>query len=221
MRDARRAPIVSRVANFTRMLLTAEFYPGIIPPMNALRTYTAFAGDRQIATGPLRTLLPKAKACLDRDEQETVLVFDDDTGREVDFDFRGTADDVVARAMPAPPGPGRPRLGVISREVSLLPRHWDWLEAQPNGISAALRRLVEEASKRNPEKETARRAIEAASRVMTTLAGDRRGFEEASRALYARDRRRLQAFARHWPNDVRKYIQRLVRHAMQVSPQNK
>ena len=93
--------------------------------------------------------------------------------------------------------------------MTLLPRHWEWLEEQPNGISAALRRLVDEARKREPEKERARRAAFAASRAMTALAGDRPGFEEASRALFAGDRERLASLVRNWPADVREYVLRL------------
>jgi hypothetical protein len=118
---------------------------------------------------------------------------------------------------------------VVSREVSLLPRHWEWLEAQPNGISAAMRRLVDQASKRNPGKERARRARTAASRVMTALAGNLPGFEEASRALFAEDQARFEQLIRRWPRDVRKHFERLSRdcarlagkpeHAERTTPQ--
>ena len=191
-------------------------YPGNIVAMDAEHSYTAFAGDRRIAAGPLGAVLLELKARIDRAEAEAFLVFEDDTGKEVDFDFRGTPEEVVARAMPPErsPGPGRPKLGVVSREISPLPRHWDWLESQPNGISAAIRRLVEEARKRDPDAERARRAVEAASRVMTVLAGNRPGFEEASRALFARDRKGFDARVRAWPEDIRKHLEQLVSGAM-------
>lgn len=187
--------------------------------MDSARTITAFVGSHRVATGPLPAVLRKAKPIVDRGDGEPVLFFEDDTGRQVDFDFSGTADEVVARATPvvAPPGPGRPKLGVVSREVSLLERHWAWLEAQPQGISAALRRLVDEARKLDPEKESARRAIEATSRVMTALAGNRRGFEEASRALFARDQKRFEALIRRWPKDVSAHLRRLLGRAMTSS----
>jgi hypothetical protein len=174
-------------------------------------TYSAFAGDRLVAAGTLEQMLRRAKAFLDRGGEGGVLVFEDQTGRQVDFDFRGTPDDVVARALPAPAhaGPGRPRLGVVSREVSLLPQHWEWLEAQPSGISAALRRLVDAARRDEPQKERARRAREAASRLMTALAGDRPGYEEASRALFAGDGDRFAALVRRWPRDVREHLLRV------------
>jgi len=117
---------------------------------------------------------------------------------------------VLARAMrPLRAGPGRPRLGVVGREVSLLPRHWDWLEAQPGGASAALRRLVDEARKRDPAQQRIRQAIEAAYRFMTALAGDRPGYEEATRALYAGDRARFASLIAAWPPDVVCHIERL------------
>lgn len=168
-------------------------------------TYTAFAGQRLLASGARREVLLAVKAHHDTCG-ERILVIADATGRQVDFDLRGTPEAVLARAEPKRTGPGRPRLGVVSREVSLLPRHWDWLERQPNGISAALRRLVDEARKREPDRARARRALEAADRVMWLLAGDRPGCEEASRALYAADAQRLRAMTRGWPRDVRAHV---------------
>ena len=166
--------------------LITLFYPGINTRMIETHNYTAFDGTRRVACGDLPTMLRAVKATLDAGGAEP-LIFEDRTGRQIDFDLRGSADDVVARVAPsaASNGPGRPRLGVISREVSLLPRHWEWLETQPNGISAALRRLVDEARKLEPEAERARLAREAASRFMWALAGNLPGFEEASRALFA------------------------------------
>jgi uncharacterized protein len=166
--------------------------------------YTAFAGERLLATGSKRSVLVALKAYGGPDR---VLAFDDATGRQVDFDLRGTTDEVLARADALPrSGPGRPRLGVVSREVSLLPRHWEWLEEQPSGISGALRRLVDEARKREPDQARARRAREAADRFMWTMAGDLPGCEEASRALYAGDAKRLRALIRGWPGDVRDHV---------------
>jgi hypothetical protein len=180
--------------------------------MDTPRTFTAFNGDRLVASGPLPELLRACKQLLEREPQAPLLVFDDSTGRQCEFDFRGTVDEVLAREAPpaVPAGPGRPKLGVISREVSLLPRHWEWLEAQPNGISAALRRVIEEASKRDPDAQRARRARDALSRVITTLAGNRPGYEEATRALFAGDHARLQTLTRRWPIDLRRHMARVL-----------
>jgi hypothetical protein len=183
--------------------------------MEEIRTYTAFVGETLIASGPLEAMLPVVKPKFDGDASALFLIFEDQSGRQVDFDLRGTVDEVVARALPAPPrtGPGRPKLGVVSREVSLLPRHWDWLEQQPNGASAALRRLVEEARRRDPGKERARLATAAAGRILSAMAGNLPGYEEASRALYAGNRAHFEELMLEWPRDIRAYIQRLVEDA--------
>ena len=181
-------------------------------------TYTAFADDRMVASGPLRPMLAAAKSFLEKKPAVRLLVFEDHSGREVDFDFRGTLEEVLARALPpaAAARPGRPKLGVVGREVSLLPRHWEWLEQQPSGISAALRRLVDEARKREPGKQRARALREAAGRFMTAMAGDRPGFEEATRALYAGDERRLEGLVSSWPVDVRAKALRYAREAARL-----
>jgi hypothetical protein len=98
---------------------------------------------------------------------------------------------------------------VVAREVTLLPEHWEWLAAQPSGVSAALRRLVDAARRRAPGEERARRARDATSQFLTAMAGDRPGYEEATRALYAGDRSRFDALVRAWPKDVREHVARL------------
>lgn len=117
-------------------------------------------------------MLHEVKAKL-QEESLLLPIFEDQTGGQVGCDLRGATEEVLARAMPVPhrTGPGRPKLGVTSREISLLPRHWEWLEQQPNGASAALRRLVEEARKREPEKQRARLAMDAANRFLSAMAG--------------------------------------------------
>jgi len=182
--------------------------------MDASQTFSVFAGDRCVIAAPLKPMLLAVKARFDKDPGEPLLIFEDQTGRQIDFDFRGTPEDVVARAMPEEPaktGPGRPKLGVVSREISLLPRHWDWLEHQPNGISAALRRLVDEARKRDPEEDEARLAREAASRFMTAMAGNLADFEEASRALFGKDNQRFAELIQAWPEDIRAHLLRLLK----------
>ncbi len=173
-------------------------------------TYIAFLAWKCVAEGSLDFVLQACKAEMEANPTpaEPLLIFHQQTGKQIDFDFRGSIEDVLARVAPKPErtGPGRPRLGVISREVSLLPRHWDWLESQPSGASAALRRLVDDARKNNPAEEQLSLAIQATSRVMTALGGNLPGFEEATRALYARDRTRLAEWVKDWPQDVRTYV---------------
>ena len=182
--------------------------------MEQERTYAAFAGVRRVAAGTLRNVLPILKQRFDKNDSDSVLVFEVETGRQVDFDLRGSLEEVLERADPPPPrGPGRPKLGVTSREVSLLPRQWDWLEQQPSGISAALRRLVETAIKDQPGKERARRIRAALSGFLSSMAGDRPNYEEACRALFAGDSDRFEKLVRRWPKDIRDFAVREARDA--------
>lgn len=177
------------------------------------RTYTAFVGETLIASGPLAEVLPVLKARFDQGNSELVLVFEDQSGKQLDFDLRGTLKEVLARALPPRmphPGPGRPKLGVVSREVSLLPRHWEWLEQQPNGASAALRRLLDVERRRQPAEQRARQALEAVGRFLSAMAGNFPGYEEATRALWAGDRGRFAALIREWPRDIQRHAQRLL-----------
>ncbi|HOZ49998.1 MAG TPA: DUF2239 family protein [Candidatus Hydrogenedentes bacterium] len=196
--------------------------------MDSDRTYTAFAGDSLIFSGDLTTMLLRTKERIDGGERAPILIFDDQTGGQTDFDFRGTPDEVLSRIASHPlfagadaqtaakRGPGRPKLGVVSREVSLLPRHWDWLERQRGGISVTLRRLVDEERKRNGGRESVRQAWEAAAKFMWTMAGNLPNFEETSRVLYARDQPRMDAFVEDWPVDIRDHLRRLVARAVGI-----
>lgn len=180
--------------------------------------YTAFANNRQIANGPRLLVLTAVKQYLDSNE-ERVLIFENDSGRQVDFDFSGSLDDVLERerASSARSRPGRPKLGVVGREVSLLPRHWEWLEEQPNGISAAIRRLVDEARKREPGTQRARRLRNAISRFMWSIAGDLPNYEEAARSLHAEDDARLAELMSVWPGDIRNHVLRLAAKANELA----
>jgi len=179
--------------------------------MEQAPTYTAFAGETMVASGPLEVLLPALKARFDLDRGALLLIFEDHTGRQVDFDLRGTLKQVLARALPAPrTGPGRPKLGVVAREISLLPRHWEWLEQQPNGASAAIRRLVDQARNHEPEIQRARLAIDAAARFLSAIAGNFPNYEDATRALYAGDSQRLDKLTRGWPRDIQAHLRRML-----------
>lgn len=170
---------------------------------------TAFKGDVILASGALEDVVPRVKAVLHAAPEASVLVFDDVTGQVVDLDLRGGAADVIARPNSQPQRRGRPKLGVVAREVTLLPRHWDWLAAQPGGASNALRRLTESAMRATLLEGTLRARREAAYRFMTAMAGNLPGFEEAIRALFADNRVRFEECIRNWPADVQAYAQRL------------
>jgi uncharacterized protein len=184
---------------------------------------TAFGGARCIAAGELAEVALKAKTVADKGQP--VLIFDDATSEAIEVDFRGTAEDVLQRlaragspqataAPETPRGPGRPKLGVVAREVTLLPRHWDWLNAQPGGASVALRKLVEEARRANASKDRIRRSQEAAYRFMSAMAGNRPGFEEATRALFAGQRGRFDQLVEGWPRDIRGHARKLAAEAL-------
>ena len=188
-------------------------------------TCTAFAGTKRIASGDLVQVALKAKAIWDRDKWAQVLIFDDVNSNLIEVDFRGTPGDVqrriekeAAHAVPGsepaapeddPRRPGRPKLGVVAREVTLLPRHWDWLASQPGGASVALRKLVEQARVANQGRDHRRQAQEAAYRFLSAMAGNEPGFEEAIRALFADKPKRFDETVEPWPKDIRDHAKKL------------
>lgn len=193
--------------------------------------FTLFAGPRRLATGTLADVAVAARRSLGPGAEDPPLVFDDSTGRVVDVDLRGTDDEVrrraeaqeVPRPTPDTPDPvpsaaqrarGRPRLGVVAKEVTLLPRHWGWLAAQRGGASATLRRLVDEARKTSGRRDQVRRAQDAAYRFMLAIGGDLPGYEEATRALFAGDAERFEAHTAAWPPDLREHSRRLAADAL-------
>ncbi|TAJ90819.1 DUF2239 family protein [Reyranella sp.] len=189
---------------------------------HASASYTAFEGSRLLFAGPLVEVVLAVKAATERGTVDPVLVFDDATGRALDFDLRGTRADVIERLSLSQPSPerrgrGRPKLGVIGREVTLLPRHWEWLAAQPGGASVALRKLVDEARRTGGPGQALRAAKEAAYRFMSAMAGNLPGFEEAARALFANDRPRFEQHVSDWPDDIRTYATRLAFQPQEIA----
>lgn len=174
-------------------------------------TYALFETGRRLAAGDRLTVALAAQAVVGERPDAPILIFDPD-GRQVDFDLRGTPEDLAARLAPpgdgdmpepeAPRGRGRPKLGVVAREVTLLPRHWDWLSTQPGGASVALRKLVEAARREAEAPDRQRRARDATYRFASAAAGDAPGFEAAMRALYAGDREGFETGLAQWPTNV-------------------
>jgi len=182
-----------------------------------MSTWTAFKGNALLTSGPLADVALAIKKAGDLHE---ILAFDDATGRVIDFNVHGSDADVVARYAPRPipsddeppsepRGRGRPKLGVVAREVTLLPRHWEWLAAQPGGASVVLRRLVEQERRAGSAKQQRRAAQETAYKFMSAIAGDLAGFEEATRALFADNRERFEEETAKWPSDIRAYAIKL------------
>jgi len=188
-----------------------------------ISTFTAFEGERRLASGPIDEVALAIKR-VERQVSAPIAIFDDLTGRSIDLDLRGSDAEIVARlanrletgkasdaVAPGgePRGRGRPKLGVVAREVTLLPRHWEWLNAQPGGASVALRKLVEQARRANGDAERHRAARDAAYHFMSAMAGNLPDFEEASRALFADDRRSFTRLIAPWPADIRDHVVKL------------
>ena len=170
---------------------------------------TAFDGHKRLSSGQLHEVALDVKRAEDGGGAGPFLIFDDATGRVIDVDMRGTEHEVASagqdEAAAEPRRRGRPSLGVVAREVTLLPRHWEWLATQPGGASVALRKLVEEARRDIAGTDRRRRAIESAYHFIAALAGDLPGFEEAARALFAGDQERFSDRMAAWPEDVRSH----------------
>jgi hypothetical protein len=187
------------------------------------RPSISFAGTRLIAAGPLSEVALATQAAERSGLDRVPIIFDAVTSEPIEIDLRGSAEDVARRVTAltltttatdadepdAHRGPGRPRLGVVGREVTLLPRHWDWLATQPGGASAAIRRLVDQARVAYAGRDRTRRAQEYAYRFMTATLGDQPDFEEATRALFAPDRERFIEHTTPWPADLRDHARRL------------
>jgi uncharacterized protein len=186
--------------------------------------FTAFIGQQLLASGPLAEVAIAVMKASKNAAAKPIVIFDDAIGRPIDLDLRGTERDIVARLpqpvpIPEPPaddvsaseprGRGRPRLGVVAREVTLLPRHWEWLAAQPGGASVALRKLVDEARRASGDRDRSRAARDAAYHFMSVMAGNLPDFEEATRALFADDPRRFAGLIAGWPGDIRDHIVKL------------
>lgn len=216
-----------------------------------VRSYTVFDGQRRIATDKLAAIALVAKRAIEGGAAGPVLIFDNDTGRSLDINTRGTNDEVLTRLgleaasetvteNPAvidlssgtgepihaespdhgQRGRGRPKLGVVAREVTLLPRHWEWLGTQPGGASVALRKLVEEARRRSADKDRIRKAHERAYHFMSAMAGDLPGFEEGIRALFANDRGKFNQLISGWPEDIRDHARHLAFAETSSAPEN-
>ena len=189
-------------------------------------SYSFFEVPHRIVTGSLRVAALACKRALEVLPKQQVLIIDNRSGRNIDVDLQGSEAEVtrhvermaahleksdapkveeVAAVSDGPRGRGRPKLGVMPREVTLLPRHWDWLATQPGGASVTLRKLVEEARRKYADKDRQREAQERAYNFMLAVAGDLPGYEEATRALFANDRARLEAQVAHWPKDLREH----------------
>ncbi|HVJ43284.1 MAG TPA: DUF2239 family protein [Dongiaceae bacterium] len=206
------------------------------PELQHQRRCIAFCDGEKLAAGSQGQVALAVKAALEADGARQILVFDAATSQPIDFDLRGDAAAILRRLAskpmpeaeagenpagedqpaedhaghePVPPRPGRPKLGVVAREVTLLPRHWDWLAGQPGGASVTLRKLVEAARRQQAGGDARRAAQEATYRFMSAMTGNETGFEEAVRALFADERGKFESLIAVWPRDLRDHINEL------------
>ena len=182
---------------------------------------TAFIGNRCIASGDLLHVARQTKEAAERGESGPITIFEDETSKVIEIDFHGTMQQVMQQLTQADQpvgtvdgqekrGPGRPKLGVVGREVTLLPWHWNWLDGQPGGASVALRKLVEEARRTNQGKDQARRSQDAVYWFMSVMAGTLPNYEEALRAFYRKNQERFAELIEPWPSDIRDHLKKLV-----------
>lgn len=188
--------------------------------------WIVFEHHRRLARGEPVGVIAAVQQRLAEQPEALPLVLDAVTSERIELDWRAPAAQLLAQLPPAPApavddpdeapggdaprGPGRPRLGVTAREVTLLPRHWDWLSRQPGGASVALRKLVQSAMRDGGSAEAQRRATESAYRFMSIVCGDLPHYEEVSRALFAGDLARVDALAAPWPADVATHLRALL-----------
>lgn len=184
-----------------------------------MRTFTSFIGHTRLSFGAIEAVAEAARTYVAGGGLETLMVFDDASGQVIDLDLRGSRSEVIDRLDDHPllASPlrkrGRPKLGVTSREVSLLPRHWEWLKTQNSSVSATLRVLVEKAMKDTSDDASSRKRRDAAYTVMAALGGNLEDFEEVSRALYAHDWDAVRKLVGYWPDDVADYVMKVGREA--------
>jgi len=193
--------------------------------------WIAFEGPRLLASGAPSDVASRVKQAFDEDPHAAVLVFDAGSSERIELSWHGSLQDVLRQLPPiaqeiaepapepvAPRGRGRPKLGVVAREVTLLPRHWEWLNAQPGGASVALRKLVEEARRVHAGRDLARQSRESAYRFMSAMGSNLENFEEASRALFAGDRARFASLLRPWPAAIREHLLGLAAASFAAAP---
>ncbi len=192
---------------------------------SANRQCIAFEDSQCVASGEIENVALELKRVLDSDTHGSVLIFDIDNSRPLELDLRGSDDEILARLAGVTGsqkgetvrrGRGRPKLGVVSREVTLLPRHWAWLAEQSGGASVTLRKLVDQARRNDDGRQRARKAQDAADGFMSAIAGNEPGFEEAIRALYRGDGAMFHAQVANWPEDVKMHALRLATPALDL-----
>jgi hypothetical protein len=174
-----------------------------------MKTFTAFADDMLLVEGSLGDIFPACKARAEQSEGR-ILIFEDASGKQIDFDFSGSGAEISHPPSAKSETRGRPQLGVVSREITLLPQQWEWLQAQPTSASATIRRLIDNARRENNPAQKQKERAAAVGAFLTAIAGNAPNFEEAMRALYAGDRARFEYLITDYPNDIRNHALKLL-----------
>jgi len=191
------------------MTLDAEFLRS-----NSTPGFACFCGPNRIEEGSLSEVALAAWRLTQADPRKPTLTFNRDSGAVVDLNLNGTEHDVATRYIEvgeAAPKRGRPKLGVVPREITLLPRHWEWLARQPGGASATLRRLVDSARKDRAVQDVARERVTAAYNFMAAMAGDLPLFEEASRELFSHNFAKFETLIANWSPDIQNELRLFLR----------
>ncbi|MES2802482.1 MAG: DUF2239 family protein [Bdellovibrionota bacterium] len=181
--------------------------------------YTVFAGFKIISQGNIEEVAIATKKYLKKEDDVRLLIFSDLSGKQMDLDLSGADKDVIdrlsvykaAEASVSVSGPGRPKIGVKPREVSLLPLHWEWLSTQSGGASATIRRLVDEKMKAPTPKDKIKQTQESVYTFLNSIAGDLTNFEDAIRFLYRQDEAKFKDAIADWPKDLKKHTLTLSR----------
>lgn len=190
--------------------------------MQSTSQITAFEGSRRIASGDPTSVANAVRETINKGQSASVLVFGNQTGVQIDLNLReeprpSAADQSNSESPSEQRSAGRPRLGVVAREVTLLPRHWEWLNRQRGGASAALRRLVDEARKGSESTETRQAARDAIYRFMTAISGNSPGYEEALRNLFSGNLSGFQQATAAWPSDIRTFMDPIIPSAFETA----
>ncbi|MCH7331632.1 DUF2239 family protein [Acinetobacter modestus] len=175
--------------------------------MNTQMTYTAFLNEQCLASGLLADVAIAIQQHANQ-SNSTILIFNDQTGRQIDLDLSGSEQNIQQRyAEPEMVKKvGRPKLGVISREITLQQKHWDWLDQQSSSASAVIRKLIDK-ELNDPNSESNRMlAKQATDRFMSAMLGNMPNYEEATRALYQGDREVFLDLIRDYPKDIKEYL---------------
>lgn len=174
-------------------------------------TYTAFEEFKIVSQGTLDDVAISVKHRLKEQGSSNILIFSDSTGRQIDLDLSGTDKQVLDRlkvfttsSVQTQSGAGRPKLGVLPREISLLPSHWEWLLNQEGGSSAVIRNLIDEKMKTQLIHKN-KIAQERTYKFLSAHAGNLPSFEDAVRFLYRKDKKKFMDQISGWPKDVLKY----------------